>query len=248
MSTQVAVVTTTFSKTVKDLRLQLAIRTVREIKNLLGYGPIIVDASPDPVKLALEEAGGQVYQQRPDTTMGSARRQAVSQALSQGAETIIWMEPEKYPLVESLPRLVEFKRLWPYDLVIPRRASLRSYPAYQMAKELEGNHEAGSLTGRPDLDLWFGPRVMDRRAAELFCSYDGRYGDRWESIFIPVMMSLRKGLHVTGHTVDYIHPPEQTASESGPDMDQKRDDQLNSLLAAMDQYWLDSTPALSRES
>ena len=84
---------------------------------------------------------------------------------------VIWVEPEK-TFAQHVPLLVNLMGDQGPDLIIPRRASLRSYPDYQMAKELEGNHEAGTLTGRPDLDLWFGPRVMNRRMAELFVEYD----------------------------------------------------------------------------
>lgn len=219
---------------------------MKSVYRNLGVRPMVIDASLASTKELLRRVGGQVFDQLPGTSMGAARRQAVEVALRQKAEIIIWMEPEKAPLASFLPELIDQFSATQANLLIPRRRTLRSYPAYQMAKELEGNHEVASLIGRTDLDLWFGPRVMDRRAAELFCSYGGQYGDRWESIFIPVMMSLRQGLKVVGHTIDYIHPPEQTAAESSPDFDQKRDDQLNSLLAAMGQYWLDSTPALNR--
>lgn len=238
MNNPFAVVTTTFSKNVQDMRFKLALNMVSSIVQRFGTGPIIVDDSPAEVKDALRAIGGQVFDQEPGTGMGAARRQAVKVALEQGAETIVWMEPEKHPLVTFLDQLVDQFDFDRADLLIPRRRSLRSYPTYQMVKELEGNHEAGSLTRRPDLDLWFGPRVMNRRAARLMVDYDGQYGDRWDSIFIPVLMALKRNYTVVGHTVDYVHPPEQTAAESDPSMDRKRDEQLVTLLDGMSQYWM----------
>ena len=79
---------------------------------------------------------------------------------------------------------------------------------------------------------------MNRRAARLMVEYDGQYGDRWDSIFIPVLMAMKRNYTVAGHTIDYIHPPEQTAAESDPSMDRKRDEQLVMLLDGMSRYWL----------
>lgn len=230
----VRVVTTTLSKNPDDLRVALAIRTINAVKAMTGNPMIVIDGSPEPVKDLLRSAGADVVDEDPtNKTMGDSRRQAVYWGEMAGSDIIIWMEPEKYPLVPFLPQLVAPVMNGEFDLVIPRRRSLRSYPAYQMAKELEGNHEVASMTGRPDLDLWSGPRIMNRKAATLFTHYRGQFGDRWESIFIPVVETLSMGLRVGSVTVDYVHPPEQTAAESGPEFDQKRDVQLNVLVEAM---------------
>lgn len=232
---QVYVATTTYSNGIGELRTQLALRTIKDLVALTGHPPIVVDASPDLASVAaFEEAGAYIVLQNPNTRMGQSRRQAVRYAMDDGAKIVIWMEPEKYPMVPFLPNLVAPILSDEFDIIIPRRRTLRSYPEHQMLRELQGNHEAGSMTGRPDLDLWVGVRVMNIKAAGLFLNYDGECGDRWESIFIPVVMALREGLRVGSVDVDYVHPPEQTKAETGdPEFDRKRDVQLEVLLASI---------------
>ena len=46
-----------------------------------------------------------------------------------------------------------------------------------------------NLTGR-EFDIWFGPRLFNKKTSKYFLDYNGEYGDKWESIFIPVMDAL----------------------------------------------------------
>ncbi len=239
MPQRIAVVTTTQYQSIEDIRFKLAAKTMRDVYRYTGQRPIVVDGSPEKIREQLQRAGGSIFEQYPDsTTMGATRRQAIEIAMLQQAEVIVWMEPEKCTLTRYIPELVKRLMLAEASILIPRRQSLDSYPPYQAVKELEGNSAVAEFTSRPDLDLWFGPRVFDRRGAKYFLDYQGENGDRWESIFIPVLQALKAGEKVASHTVDYIHPPEQTAAETDPVMDRKRDDQLVSLLSAMKSYWM----------
>lgn len=210
---------------------------------IAGYKVIVVDGSPESWVQAVLQQCGAVVLRETGKGMGAARRQAIQAALD--SQCIIWLEPEKAPLVPLLAPVVRKITVDGIDLVVPRRASLASYPQYQQYCELTGNHEVGNLTGRPELDLWFGPRVMNPRVAKLFTGYDGEYGDRWDSIFAPVARAIAmdepqssqsagKPIKVASVVVDYRHPPEQTAAESNDKtMDRKRDQQLAELVDAM---------------
>ncbi len=224
--------TTTFSPTAEDLRFRLALNTVREAVRC-GYPIIVVDGSPfDDAKRLLEEAGAVVFK---ETTpgMGASRRQVLRAGLDTGAEVVVWLEPEKYPLVSLLGPCVKMVQSG-YDLVVPARRSLESLPSYQELSELRANWELGFITKRAELDLMFGPRVMSRNAAELFLSYDGAFGDHWHILFLPVLRALRVGMSVMSVVVDYTHPAEQTAAEEAdPKMPPKRLAQRQALVPAM---------------
>lgn len=235
MFQRVRVVTTTLAE-IDDPRVGFAVRTIKAVRELTGQQLIIVDGSKPLTKGVFESAGAEVHDQVPGSTMGASRRQAIQLGLDAGAQVIVWLEPEKYPMVPFLPQLVAPVLSDDFHLVIPRRRSLQSYPAYQMAKELEGNWQAASMTGRPDLDLWSGPRIMNRRVAEIFTAYKGQYRDRWESIFVPAVWALLMDFRVGSVEVDYVHPFEQAMQEDGsPEFNRKRDVQLEDILAAISQ-------------
>lgn len=141
--------------------------------------------------------------------MSASRRQCLHLGLETDADIIVWLEPEKHPMVPLLRSCIEYLTNTNCDVVIPRRQTFTNYPAYQRDVELLANWEAATITGRPDLDLWVGPRIMNRRAAELMATYNGRHGDNWETLFIPIISMIANGWTVGSTTVDYIHPIEQ---------------------------------------
>lgn len=229
------IVTTTFYKSREDVRFECALATAEAARDL-GHKLVVVDGSPERwVQDAFEERHAIVLREAA-RGMGASRRQALQAALddSDKGDVFVWIEPEKYPLVPLLGAGLAKVTADGIDMVLPRRDNLDSYPQYQQFCELRGNWQVGNLTGRPDLDFWFGPRVMNRRATEYFTGYNGEYGDRWDSIFVPVARALAAGLRVESVVVDYVHPPQQTAAEAGDEtMDRKRDQQLAELVEAM---------------
>jgi hypothetical protein len=150
------------------------------------------------------------------------------------ATAIVWLEPEKYTIVPLLAPCIEMIKAG-YEIVIPTRESLESYPMYQELSELRANRELGFITGRPELDLMFGPRVMSRRGTNLFLDYTGKFGgDNWEILFIPVLWAIQHDLKIGERRVDYVHPIEQTVAETGNwTINEKRDKQRRDLVAAM---------------
>lgn len=231
----VVLVTTTFSPNADDLRFRLALDTCREAARC-GYQLVIVDDSPpEEAKGLLEAAGATVFKQT-EKGMGGSRRQVLREALARGAETIVWLEPEKAPLVGLLGPCIDMVSSSGYDLVIPMRRTLESLPTYQQRSEYWANLLLAHVTKRYDLDLMFGPRVMSREAAELFLSYDGSAGDLWHILFLPVLRALAAGMNIGKVVVEYVHPPEQTAAEEGNEaMDAKRDQQRVAIVAAVQQ-------------
>ena len=154
------------------------------------------------------------------------------------------MEPEKLDYVKEIEKtaipILEGKA----DLVVPDRRIvvnekyfLPHYPTSQQNEELFGDDCWRELTGF-DLDVWCGPRTWNKETAKYFLNYNGEYGDKWDSIFIPVMSAILDGKKVKGVKVNYVHPKEQTAFEEGNyDYTIKRFNQLTNLIPAITDYW-----------
>ena len=232
------IATTTFYPTANDLRCQLAGQFMNQVREA-GHKVIVVDDSPDPAIPEMFSELGAIVHRQTAKGMGPGRRQAIQAifdlAVKENNSTpiFVWIEPEKHPLIPLLEPAIRTVRAGA-NLVVPRRRSLASYPSYQQICEARGNWEAGSLTGAPELDLYFGPRLMDMGTCAYFLDYEGDHGDKWDSIFIPVVRVVAAGRRVTSVTVDYVHPPEQTQAEEGNvEMDKKRDVQLDTLLACI---------------
>ena len=119
-------------------------------------------------------------------------------------------------------------------MVIPPREPLSSSPPEQELAERLGNLAFEYLTGK-NLDMWFGVRAMNGRVLSHFLAYRGEYGDRWDSIFIPVLRAIRDGLVIASVPVNYVHPTEQTREEVGDIiMLKKRIDQLMNLVPSLE--------------
>jgi glycosyltransferase involved in cell wall biosynthesis len=218
------------------LRARVALRAVREAVGL-GYEIVVVDGgSPKEFVSKLKSLGARVYRQK-DKGMGIARREAMRWALKLEGEVMVWMEPEKAPLVSMLQRVVRPILDGEVDLAIAGRKSLGSYPTEQQHGEWLINRYWQLLTGN-DWDISFGPRVWKTKFTDYFLSYDGRFGDKWDSIFIPVMEMLEDGRRVEEVEVDYRHPKELVKIEEG-DLGflEKRVEQLSRLVKALKGEW-----------
>lgn len=238
MQPRVCLATSTFYRSPDDLRYGLACKTIAAAKKE-GYSIVVVDgtrahwARNQFLKLGADD----VIAAR-ERGAGKARRQAIRFARDCDAEVIVWMEPEKHPLVSLLRPLIDCMALNRIPLIIPRRSNLDSYPPHQHYAELQGNWLIGSLTHRPDLDLWFGPRIISKAAVSFFLDYDGKYGDKWEATFIPVLRALVTGMKVGSMNVDYIHPAELANFEVGDeDFVREHDGQFDCILKALMTEW-----------
>ena len=224
-------VTATFYKDTKNIRVGLTLETIKAAKKV-GYPIYIVDGSPDPkIRTAFEEAGAVVVKEQ-GKGMGASRRQCFQIGLDFGADIVVWLEPEKYPFVPLVKDCVYKMACCGFDILVPRRRSLESYPKYQALSEHEANLSMGISSGFLGLDWMFGPRVLNRKATELFLTYTGQAGgDTYHILNVPILWTLARtanarGLRVGANIVDYIHPPLQTAAEmDDPVMNKKRDEQ-----------------------
>lgn len=236
----IVIATSTFYKTRSDLRFELACKTMQWARAVGNIPVVIVDGSPreSGVFEALQTAGGCVFPEMAGSTMGAGRRQSLREAASLAGHdgVVVWMEPEKGPLAEFLRQLAEPIFNDHADIVIPARTpdGFASYPLVQNKYEDAGNASFELLTGK-DLDVWFGPRLMNAKGLQHFLDYDGNRGDRWEAIFIPLLRAIKAGLRVESISADYWHPEEQTAAEE-KDLHlglTKRLEQLTVLVNAM---------------
>ena len=230
---RVVIATTTFNRTSSELRAQLALKTVRQA-DFYGYPIVVVDDSPVPEVGEMFADSRALVEKQKEPGMGASRRQCFRSALALGAEVVVWMEPEKWTLVEHLSHCVDPVLSGKCDIVMPRRENLDSYPDYQHWSELRAIWEIAGITGRGDIDWMFGPRVWNRRAMELFLQYDGKSGpDNWEILVVPFIWAFKGDYRVLSITVPYKHPEEQTATEGGSEWNPKRDKQRIDLVSVM---------------
>lgn len=232
-----ALITTTtlakFDQPAEKVRAECILKTIEEATTH-GYPIVTIDGgSPKDFVQELRRLGAQVFSQQ-EPGMGNARRQALRQAreLAPNGHAIIWMEPEKYTLIRELSDPVRTLTEGNYDLVMLRRNSLDSYPPEQaMAYQLIAL-ATKYLTGI-DSDFGWGPTLMSAGAVEYYLSYESRYGDLWDGIHCPKLQIIHDGLPWTILPVDYRHPPEQTAAETGMGLFHKRILQVDQLVKAI---------------
>lgn len=227
---KVVLATTTFSKNY-DLRARLAVRTAEEAARA-SLPLVVVDGGSAPELVRkLKDLGVHVFPEK-HHGMGPSRRQAIHEAWRlAGYEWVMWLEPEKYPLVHLVPGLLAFNLGSLTDIIVPERLTLASYPLVQQHAEQMGNAGFYKATGA-QLDVWFGPRLIGPRGVPHFLDWSTpQTDDKWMSIFGPLLTALAAGLKLASVRVGYVHPNEQTAEEEkDPDMDLKRLAQLNNLL------------------
>ncbi len=236
---KVAIATTTLYKPDSEsdlLRAKIAGRTVRNAIDS-GYSVAVIDSGSSDDLLKDFERYGALIRSHPNVTMGQSRRLSIKLADSIGRRITAWTEPEKEHYIQELWKtalpIIEEKT----DMTIPDRRPLDDYPAFQQLAENLGNLFFKDLTGH-DLDMWSGPRTWRRGLSCYFTDYNGEYGDKWESVFIPVIDAILAGERVTGVNVDYKHPKDQTSFEDGNvDFHMKRILQLESLTKAVKTHW-----------
>ena len=231
----VVIATTTFyrgSDPSSVYRAELAIGLVQQAREL-GHQVAIVDGgSSDEVVARFKDLGAIVEQER-DRGMGKSVRQVIQLAQDIGKPVIAWTEPEKLDYVGSIVKTARPIISDTVDLVVPARISMDSYPTAQQWAEPFGNAFWRELTGA-NLDMWFGPRTWGRAQTRYFLEYDGRHGDKWDSIFVPVMDAIHGGKRVVSVGVDYKHPARQTAGEEHDlTFYTKRVEQLDNLMKAL---------------
>ena len=238
ISDKIAMATTTFYNPNNEndvYRSALAKNVVREATEL-GYAVIVVDGgSSDELLREFERYGARVYTES-SKGMGNGRRQAIREAYNTGKDIIAWTEPEKEDYILKIVDTSFPVLNCSADLVVPRRKSMQSYPTAQQYAEPLGNAFWREVTGA-DLDVLFGPRTWRRELSDYFLNYDGEYGDKWDSIFIPVMNAIFDGKRVSGVEVEYTHPRGQTEMEEhNIHFYRKRLEQLENLMTSLEMH------------
>jgi hypothetical protein len=246
MIDNVVLVTTTFYKDPRtELRYKLALETATKAQEA-GYYLIVVDGSPDPIVASeLRSRGVKVFPQL-HQGMGSSRRQVYFHALevlkllgSKERRAIVWLEPEKEDLIQYICSIVDPILNGSADVVIPQRTntSWDSYPVFQKEMEQQGNAEVAQMTGKPDLDLFFGPVASTTDAAQLVIQCDPKK-EGFTDTYIPQLlgsMTLKSGFRVISHPVNFIYPSDQKLEEEVQktgEMIRKRKDQLDTVREA----------------
>ena len=217
----IVIATTTFYKNLADVRFELALRTLRNLANA-GYDVVVYDGSAQSIRDAIKSCGQSIllFDEPPGSSMGHTRRLAIAKAAAvAGSNGIIgWIEPEKdfatfiqacvAPILrarDGLPGACH--------IVVPSRSDkLASYQEFQRYAELFGNGVFRYILGTP-IDAWIGPRFFGAEDKYWFTEYRGEYGDRWDSIFIPLLRAHAAGMVLGSVEVDFAYPPEQAAAE-----------------------------------
>jgi hypothetical protein len=150
-----------------------------------------------------------------DNCMGIARRLALKHALklARADDILIWMEPEKQPLIEHLSSAMLEMNKRGVDMLMLNRRALVSYPKEQACAYRLVQLAASAVIGEK-LDFMFGPLLFRPRIAHFWLDYDGVYGDRWDSLHIPKLRAIMSGVSRATININYVHPPEQTAIEN----------------------------------
>src|SRR5476651_1906903 len=175
----------------EKIRSALAIETIEKAGEF-GYPIIVLDqGSSQELIMSFETAGGIVKKQH-GITFGQGRREAMKAAGELDKAIIVWTEPEKYSFIPQIAKTTNPILNGEADLVIPKRQSLASYPTAQQWSEPFANAFFKELT-KCDLDTFFGPRVFKKEMLPYFVDYDGSYGDKWDTLFIPILNMIHDG-------------------------------------------------------
>lgn len=185
----VVLTTTTYYQQESDLRNLLACRTIANAASA-GYRILVVDGSRNPaIARGLRDRGAIVIpEEGEERGMGPSRRQVFSyagqsltyiQMYGQYATAplyYIWTEPEKPDLVRCIPRLLEPLERGDADIVIAKRASLETWPAFQQESEARANAAYRDATGW-DYDPMGGPVAFTLAMLRIFMTCrPERYG------------------------------------------------------------------------
>ena len=239
---KVVVVTTTFYKSVEELRFRLACRLVEKAV-ADGHKVVIVDGSPIPeVALRLRSLGAEVFPQL-HKGMGPGRREAffhaVEVAWREKTPFILWTEPEKDDLIRWIEEIFRSIALGVADIVIPARTkeSWETWPAFQVESEQEANAVYNKAMGLSGFDPMLGPvafHVVDSAKYFVFARGDGLVEDTYIQHYAPIV-ARQSGAKLQAKFIDIVYPPEQRTEEEDAQNEairEKRQKQLSSLTTA----------------
>lgn len=226
---------------VSKTRAKLALRTITQAIDF-GFEVIVVDSGSSKKFKSKLDATGALVEHKKNLSMGAARRAGFLLASKKRSEIVTWLEPEKTSFVSQILNTAKPILKGSADIVIPARKSLDSYPDFQHLEEYTGNMFWADLTGMK-LDIWFGPKTIHRSSLKYFTRYKGKYGDKWESLVIPVIDAYFDGKRIASVTVNYTHSKQETNLEQGNiKSNVKRIEQLTLLTTSMYKHWKKKSP------
>lgn len=212
----VAILTTTFYRSMDELRFRLACKTTCAAREA-GHPVLLVDGSPDrSIRDAFTDLGAVVLAET-DHGIGPSRRQLFTVACQTSHPFFQWMEIEKTDYIRSIPLVAEPVALGLANVATPRRKDLASYPQFQALTETTADLVYESYMGK-GLRPMFGPVLFDREALPYFeeCNPALKYGGHDTYIqHIAPMECRANGRRVMSVEVDFTYPPDQRAEEEG---------------------------------
>ena len=219
---------------IEDVRADLALKMILDARRE-GHNVLALDGGSEPERLApIENCGARIVKQI-GQGMGVARREAIAGAAKffPNEMVFVWLEPEKVNMIAHLTAALQTTVASGCSFAFFNRTSLASYPPEQACAYGVVRGVASDLLG-VDLDFMFGPVVFTKFMLHYFLNYDGKYGDKWDSIHIPKLRAINDGASYRVIDIDYEHPASQTDAEKG-DLDylRKRIEQASLVIRAM---------------
>lgn len=247
---RVVLVTTTFYKSVDELRFQLAYDTVQKGVEA-GHKVVVVDGSPNTnIAGELRSLGAKVFPQL-HKGMGASRREAFFHAreiaITDDINFILWTEPEKNDIVRWIDKIIfrmiesdsVIDRVPPSIIVLKRsEKAWETWPAYQRKGEEKANAVYNEAFGVHGFDPMLGVVAFRTSMAHHFilCHPNGAMvADTYIQHYSPMIAKFRNKVKVSKEEIDIVYPPEQRAEEEGAlneEMLKKRKWQLETLSEA----------------
>lgn len=182
--------------------------------------------------------------------MGDSRKEALRLAMEKyNTPYFFWVEPEKDDLIkeESLSSIIKELREKKADIVVPKRVENNTLPELQIWIENRANKRATEIMDPAldeSVDLWFGPKMFNKKGAKYFIDYKSNL-NKWDTIIGPVINAYKDGLKISSAKVDYKYDITQKDDEKlNPVMKRKRLEQYVTILKALkDPYWSKDKPS-----
>ncbi len=202
------------SENVFKARIMCAQEFLRSVRSVTPHVVVVTDSLSEPLA---RQTGVQTMQMENQNT-GATRRAALSAALAlvpeEGPSALVWSEPEKIEIGKFLKIITQPVLEGAADLIIPRRADMASYPSWQVSWEATGNAMCSTVLGQ-EFDYFFGPRVLNKRAASYFLNYPGtqQVSDAWDCVYSPLVDCKYAGLKFGEVVIDFSYPSVQRDAE-----------------------------------
>lgn len=222
------IVTTTFYKSVDELRFRLACDMVKAAV-ADDHIVVVVDGSPIPeVAETLKSLGANVFPQL-HNGMGAGRREAFFHAVEigekEGVYHFLWTEPEKVDLIRFVGTIMLCLDETGAMIVIPKRSEIAwsSWPTFQRESEEKANEVYNEVFGSEGFDPMFGPVAFHIHASVVFIraycpptAYENMVPDTYIQHYAPILLAgVDREVTIAYVTIDMQYPSEQRAEEEG---------------------------------